>query len=294
MLQKASSAKQANEEAKELELIKLAVSTAQVEGEGNITTKNLKDELEKILGNDIKLFENSSYWYCKEYRIYKEDGKIEKGKLLPDAYQQVEYIESSGTQYVDTGIKNDINFGYIQCKFQITSLTESRYFIFGCYADEYINNENLNRLQFSFSNPYFIGIGNLNSYTNSQANSKFSKNIKNVKFSTTQCIVDDELIYTGTGYTSISNPVNIFIFANNTVGNVERKAKDIRVYSFRIYNSSNEVIRDFIPCKSTMVVTNAYGDTVTANTKGFYDLVEGKFYTNKDNSGDDFTTESDV
>ena len=45
MLQKATNAKQANEEAKELELIKLAVASAKLAGEGTITNDNLNNEL---------------------------------------------------------------------------------------------------------------------------------------------------------------------------------------------------------------------------------------------------------
>ena len=36
----------------------------------------------------------------KDYKIY---GNSIQGKL-PDTYQEVEYIESTGTQYIDTGI----------------------------------------------------------------------------------------------------------------------------------------------------------------------------------------------
>ena len=43
LLQKATTAKEANEEAKELELIKLAVSAAQVAGEGKLTKNNIEN-----------------------------------------------------------------------------------------------------------------------------------------------------------------------------------------------------------------------------------------------------------
>ena len=51
LLQKATTAKQENEKAKELELIKLAVSAAQVAGEGKITTGNLNTELQSNLND---------------------------------------------------------------------------------------------------------------------------------------------------------------------------------------------------------------------------------------------------
>ena len=44
---------------------------------------------------------------------------------------------------------------------------------------------------------------------------------------------------------------------------------------------NNVSIKHFIPCKSTTTTINADGDTVPQNTKGLYDIVEGKFYTNQ-------------
>ena len=110
LLQKATTAKEANEEAKELELIKLAVSAAQVAGEGKLNTTNLKNGLEKNLNdNDIdnNLEPISDYWTYKGYKI-ENNGNVEK-LLLPAEYQQVEYIENTGTQYIATNyIANDI------------------------------------------------------------------------------------------------------------------------------------------------------------------------------------------
>ena len=106
LLQKATTAKQDNEDSKELELIKLSVSAAQVAGKGPITTENINNELKSNLNSETDVVESSDYWYYKankNYRIYK-DGKVEEGKLLPDEYQQVEYIESTGTQYIDTNL----------------------------------------------------------------------------------------------------------------------------------------------------------------------------------------------
>ena len=40
-------------------------------------------------------------------------------------------------------------------------------------------------------------------------------------------------------------------------------------------------MRDFIPCYSVENVIDAEGRQYPAGTVGLYDLVEGKFYTNK-------------
>lgn len=186
-----------------------------------------------------------------------------KSSLLPSEFQEVEYIESTGTQYIDTGVKNDINFGYVESKFQITSLTENIYYVFGCYSGH-----NKNRLQFSFSGPYFIGIGD--SYTNTLSNTKFSTKITTVKLSTTHCMVDNEVIYTGSGYIDISDALNIHIFECNNLYYSKSPAKDTRIYSLDIYNNLNVPVRNFIPC---------YRES--DNKPGLYDLVNNEFYTNQ-------------
>ncbi len=60
-------------------------------------------------------------------------------------------------------------------------------------------------------------------------------------------------------------------FANQLLG---------RIYYLKIYEEGR-IIRDYIPCYCTTTVINVDGVQVPENTKGLYDLVEGKFYTNK-------------
>ena len=134
LLQKATTAKQDNEDSKELELIKLSVSAAQVAGKGTITTENLNNELKSNLNSETDVVESSDYWYYKannNYRIYK-DGKIDEGKLLPDEYQQVEYIESTGTQWIDTKLlaTNYPNMN-IEIKGNYTTIVTASQYVFG-------------------------------------------------------------------------------------------------------------------------------------------------------------------
>ena len=134
LLQKSTSAKQDNEDSKELELIKLSVSAAKVAGKGTITTENLNNELKSNLNSETDVVESSDYWYYKvnkNYRIYK-DGKIDEGKLLPDEYQQVEYIESTGTQWIDTKLlaTNYPNMN-IEIKGNYTTIVTASQYVFG-------------------------------------------------------------------------------------------------------------------------------------------------------------------
>ena len=64
---------------------------------------------------------------------YYGSQKVYSSSRLPSAYQEVEYIESSGTQYINTGITNLINKKF-ECEFQLNQLYTTGYgAIFGCY-----------------------------------------------------------------------------------------------------------------------------------------------------------------
>ena len=75
---------------------------------------------------------------------------------------------------------------------------------------------------------------------------------------------------------------SLYIFAANQsnspyTGLCSGKA---RVYLCKIYDE-NLMVRNYIPCYSTKEVIDVNNKQCTVNTKGLYDTVEGKFYTNQ-------------
>ena len=55
------------------------------------------------LKNNVEANEISVGWFYQavnNYRIYK-DGNVLKANKVPEEYQQLEYIESTGSQYID-------------------------------------------------------------------------------------------------------------------------------------------------------------------------------------------------
>jgi len=77
---------------------------------------------------------------------------------------------------------------------------------------------------------------------------------------------------------------NYYLFAKSSSGTANCNSK-FKMNYCKISNNDS-LIRYFIPCYSTTNVTNVDGKSVTANTKGLYDLVEGKFYTNANTAVD--------
>ena len=114
LLQKSTDAKNKTVEAEVLESIQLAVMASR--DDRGINTTSLAKNLSDINGltdtNNQVIAENAEISLPKmikinniQYIIY-EDGNVEKiieGKL-PSRYQQVEYLESTGTQYINSRI----------------------------------------------------------------------------------------------------------------------------------------------------------------------------------------------
>ena len=128
LLTKSETAVQSNKDSQELEKIQLAVLSAQMKNK-NLSEEILNTELQETFNNDKTVIESPSYYIYKtdkSYRIYK-DGKVEEGNLLPDEFKQVEYIESTGTQYIDTGLLSK-NYSDICCEIKgnYTKITSSK------------------------------------------------------------------------------------------------------------------------------------------------------------------------
>ena len=271
LLQKATTAKEENEQAKELELIKLAVGAAKIAGEGTITKDILNSELRNSFNDNKSVFENNEKFYYNGYIIDK-DGKVEEGKLLPDEYQQVEYIESTGTQYIDTNQKLPFSINILA---KLTS-TDNEETLIGCqnsgmpWIASYIRTGKWGNFNFlSGTTIHFNSDDNIHRYI-----AHFHKNNAIIN-------IDDEPY----GNVIIENdylPYTMYFFAMNSGGQPTAFSNHFQIYECKIYSDSENtnLIRNFIPCKSTTTVINADGNPVPSNTKGLFDLVEGKFYTN--------------
>ena len=175
-----------------------------------------------------------------------------------DFYQRVEYIESSGTQYVDTGFAPSYNTEVVATFVKTTNAGVNQA-IFGGQTGS------SNRFMFAISNQEKIAwqfgsndTGHLNTI---DANTKYV--IKNVGGS---LYLDGTLIYTADTQSFVGT-YNAYLFARNQIGTTNNYAY-IKLYSCKIYDNGT-LIRDFIPVyrKSDMTI-------------GLYDTVNGKFYTN--------------
>ena len=184
-----------------------------------------------------------------------------KGTELPIGYTQVDYLESSGTQYIDTGIKGNqdtkiildfegTDFFYSGNKTIIGSRTGATEKHYGITIS-------------AGANPYlYSGYNKV-----SQEGVRISLNTKYNVFKDKNTTYLDNTQMTNTTYTTFETPTNMYIFAMNEGG--AKFYSSIKLFTLKIYNN-NELIRDFIPCYRN-----------SDNEVGLYDLVNDTFYTNQ-------------
>ena len=85
VIEKSQKATTATRNAEEKEKVEMAVAAARAAGNGVLTTENLNTELDNVFDNGKEVEET-------------------KARRLPAEYQEVEYIESTGTQFINTAV----------------------------------------------------------------------------------------------------------------------------------------------------------------------------------------------
>lgn len=180
-----------------------------------------------------------------------------------EQYQQLEYIESTGTQYIDTGLIANQDTGF-EIDFTTNNALSTSEFgsIFGARTSSKNNEYQLTTYSSNNSYKGTLRYGNSNSY-----NAGFNNTTER------QHMILKNKVYTGNSNESIQldstfeTPVNLTIFGVNENGTVIQNGS-LKLYSFKIYDG-NTLVRDFVPS----IRTN--DDSI-----GLYDVQNNQFYTN--------------
>ena len=262
----------------ELEQIKLAVAAAMLKGNGFLDTENLNSELhERIDGTENAEKIGNNYYY--NGFVISEDGNVEKyDKLLPKEYQQVEYIESSGEQYIDTGViqsdyTNNLK-GYADFQFtkldDISTVGGCRKSSISCYFFMFLAD----------SSKFQSNIGKGNFLEITIANSDFDRHVFEFDSHLCTCKYDNNTSFDYFN-SNASVPYSIYLFAYNDNNDRLRKSS-VKIYRFSLSTKDDIYIRNLIPCYTTTTVTDVDRTECSAGTVGLYDTVTGQFYTNKE------------
>ena len=181
---------------------------------------------------------------------------------LPSGYKRLEYIQSTGTQYIDTGFK-PTGSTKVVCDFQMLSQGSSQQGVFGSRP--------------GISGRFTVFTGNQTSdlqvdYNTEQTLARVGSSITGLNVnSRTTLEVSNSLIINGTTVKTVSavsftSTYNLFLFANNNVGTAQLPGV-MKLYSCQIYDNGT-LVRDFIPCIKD------------DGTVGIYDKLHGLLYIN--------------
>lgn len=249
----------------------------------------------RLYDNDtlIKDFVPVSYnrtpglWDKVEMKFYPNDGtgtftlghdynynkihQIRKTKrLLPNGVELYDYIQSSGTQWIDTGIYGTLNTKVI-LEFKIpeanSSTTAGKYF--GCRDGQN-------------SKAFIIGTGNgtntISTYFFTQFDSVSANILSNLNLDFNKHIIElskdgfyiDNTLYrtfNSSGTFQTSHTLPIFGFYSIDTNQHTVATGILTVYSIKILEN-NQLVRNMVPC-------TYYGEP------GMWDTVENKFYRNQ-------------
>ena len=183
--------------------------------------------------------------------LFMRKGSVhKKPSLLPSGYTELAYIQSSGTQYIDSGLKPNQNMRVVV---KLSTSETGSYTMFG--ADLSWTDDGF-ALGVGFTH-YGKETGTISGLNNGSPHEvDFNKNIISVDGSTVLTM----------GASTFSIPYNLVLFANNRAGGIQEKAT-MALYYCRIFDGDT-LLRDYIPC------INASGAV------GLYDLVGRQFYGN--------------
>lgn len=258
-------------------------------------------------GNTITILDESAPVGTTMYRVYvwlysasssqnNIPGKKFNAELnaeiatLPNAYQQVEYIESTGTQYINSNVNQADVYGY-NIEFESTGIihSENTFFLDGIFG---VNNTKVDnevrdtKLWFSYDTTNNTGKngaflhGKYQYSTNISLDSYYQKH--NLLILNDEVNYDDRVLGTLEDTTNAVADVNIYIFAAHGVNSSgvsvgARFFSKTRIYYLKFYGANNNLIRDFVPCYR-----------IQDEEPGLYDTVNGVFYQNSAEGNEKF------
>lgn len=174
-------------------------------------------------------------------------------------YTPVKYLESTGSQYIDTEYKTNTNTS-VELEIDTPNIIVQSSFLFASRNSDYYTN---GFGVYYFDNNY---IARFSSRTNYSSNIAFSENAKlHIVLNKKRFSINDSSILISGGYIQRIN--NLYIFAANTGGSASANS-GYRLIFFKIYDNDT-LVRDYIP------VIDSSGRPC------LYDKVEDKFYYNQ-------------
>ncbi len=257
-----------------LENGKCKISVNNINYNGNINKWQVKYKKENE--EDWKQSNNYSFIIDElgNYRVKIANNNVESNEKqimarnLPSEYQQVEYIESTGTEYIDTGIIPTINTG-ININYSYSDISDSTSAgLCGIYQPNNPRTDTLFISTESGKTNSQIELISRGVYYNTNMiptlNTKY--NVKINWFNNNKLDFNNGQNITDNGTNSIVSK-GIILFGREY--NNSYSYTKARIYGCK-FSEGTTVIREYIPCYRK-----------SDNKPGLYDLVNDEFYTNQ-------------
>lgn len=205
--------------------------------------------------------------------IIRGRGGTSNHSHVPDEYQEVEYLQSSGTQYINTGVNTpSTRWGFEIDMTPLNPVGSTGYAIFG----QKLANSNEWHLNCWFGNAGYNGTLFLkgNRYP-----AKMTQNVRQKLLLKHGVFINAE----GAEYTVINQavgdlPVYIFCVNNN---NAAAEFSSVRLYNFKIYDTTDALVSNLYPCYR-----------IADSVAGLWDAQRSVFLTNSGSGS--FTVGADV
>ena len=198
-------------------------------------------------------------------RLVIHPDEPEPDNPLPDGYTELEYIESDGDQYINTGFVPGSNT-QIHADFQFLGVSAHT----ALYGQRGASPNYANRFDFGYvvsSNAFRFdfGAGNVTFPTSISWKSRYTLDVDGNSCS---LLSDGDVVgQVNASDVTFTGGYPLYLFAINTAG-IVGEISTLRLYSFQIL-SGGAAARDFIPCKNPDGVV------------GLFDSVGGSFYANQ-------------
>lgn len=243
-------------------MVKVFINNEEVLCDKNIVIEEEMLNTSSVILNNVfpKSWENdkdyvSRFYYPPDYSkclIYEE-----QQPRLPEGYQEVDYIQGFGLQYIDTGV---VLNQQSKVELQISDLTYGNSKIFGSRTSASSNN-------FSIYSTSTSVVEDFQNYNNNRLSVSSPTEPITLVMNNQKLQINELTQNVGT-YTSFTTPGNAYIFnASGTFGSTYTLAS-MKLYYCKIWDNDT-LVRDFVPCKEE-----------STNNAGLYDLVNNVFYRN--------------
>lgn len=235
----------------------------------------LKERVEDLEDNQITLpaegtnihVEDAAKARLYEFELEKESSQ--KTIILPDEYTLVDYIESSGTQYINILYNFTSEFAELKMNAQLTELstTETAKALCGRNVSGtgrifYLSQNSLYGFYWQTGSTTATNIANNNADTNKHY---FNCVVSDKNY----FYIDNNLIGSSDKNSSILNENDFCVFARKGNTNAASNFSKTKLYDLKLYDNQ-VLVCDLMPCYRN-----------SDNEVGLYDLVNNVFYTNQ-------------